>query len=115
MAGALGFVEGLPEGFETRVGEGGRGLSAGERQRLALARAFLRGSPLLLLDEPTAHLDSESAAGVAAAIGRLTACRTVLLVAHHPRLAAGADRVLVLDDGRVREAGRSLAAMAGAR
>jgi thiol reductant ABC exporter CydD subunit len=86
----------LPEGLETRLGEGGTGLSAGERQRVALARAFLRGAPLLLLDEPTANLDGRTEAEILDAIQRLSRGRTVILVAHRPALLTVADRVINL-------------------
>ncbi|WP_314614414.1 thiol reductant ABC exporter subunit CydD [Streptomyces stackebrandtii] len=95
-AGADGFVTGLPEGLDTPLGEDGAGLSAGQRQRLALARAFLADRPLLLLDEPTAALDGETEAGVVDAVRRLAAGRTVLLVVHRPALLAVADRVVSL-------------------
>ena len=87
LAGADGFVRRLPDGYETVVGDGGRPLSAGQRRRIALARAFLRDAPLVILDEPTADLDPASAELVAAAVERLRAGRTVLLVAHRPELA----------------------------
>ena len=96
-------VASLPDGVDTRIGEGGRRLSAGEAQRVALARAFLRDAPLLVLDEPTAHLDTENARTVAAAIERLAAGRTALLIVHDPELAAGADRALELDRGRLHD------------
>ncbi|MFF1506943.1 thiol reductant ABC exporter subunit CydD [Streptomyces sp. NPDC058326] len=95
-AGADGFVAGLPQGFDTLLGEDGAGLSAGQRQRLALARAFLADRPLLLLDEPTAALDGATEAGVVDAVRRLAAGRTVLLVVHRPALLAVADRVVSL-------------------
>jgi ABC-type transport system involved in cytochrome bd biosynthesis fused ATPase/permease subunit len=101
LAGADVFVERLPDGYETVIGEGGRPLSAGERQRLALARAFLRDAPLVVLDEPTANLDPANAATVREAVERLREGRTVLLIAHDPELAAGADRIVRLDAGRV--------------
>ncbi len=95
-AGADGFVAELPAGLDTPLGEDGAGLSAGQRQRLALARAFLADRPLLLLDEPTAALDGETEAGVVDAVRRLAAGRTVLLVVHRPALLAVADRVVGL-------------------
>ncbi|MGW7050166.1 thiol reductant ABC exporter subunit CydD [Streptomyces sp. NPDC054887] len=95
-AGAHEFVAALPQGAETRLGEDGAGLSAGQRQRLALARAFLADRPLLLLDEPTANLDGETEAGIVEAVRRLAAGRTVLLVVHRPALLAVADRVVEL-------------------
>ncbi|OEJ32846.1 thiol reductant ABC exporter subunit CydD [Streptomyces subrutilus] len=93
-AGAWEFVAALPRGVETPLGEGGVGLSAGQRQRLALARAFLADRPVLLLDEPTAALDGETEAGVVDAVRRLAVGRTVLLVVHRPALLAVADRVV---------------------
>ncbi|MFC9858387.1 MULTISPECIES: thiol reductant ABC exporter subunit CydD [unclassified Streptomyces] len=96
-AGAYDFVAELPEGVRTPLGEDGAGLSAGQRQRLALARAFLADRPLLLLDEPTASLDGETEAGIVEAVGRLAAGRTVLLVVHRPALLAVADRVVTLE------------------
>ncbi len=95
-AGALGFVTALPQGTDTRLGEGGAGLSAGQRQRLALARVFLADRPVLLLDEPTAGLDNRTEAHVAAALRRLARDRTVVVVAHRPALLAVADRVVHL-------------------
>ncbi|MFI1885067.1 thiol reductant ABC exporter subunit CydD [Streptomyces jumonjinensis] len=95
-AGAYEFITALPEGMETVLGEDGAGLSAGQRQRIALARAFLADRPLLLLDEPTAALDGETEAGLVEAVRRLTAGRTVLLVVHRPALLAVADRVVTL-------------------
>ena len=104
IAGAHEFVARLPEGYETLVGDGGRSLSAGQQRRLALARAFLRDAPLVVLDEPTADLDPLTAVGVGETIERLRAGRTVLLVAHRPELAALADRVVRLHQGRIAEA-----------
>ena len=101
LAGADGFVDGLPDGYATVVGDGGRPVSAGQRRRIALARAFLRDAPLVVLDEPTADLDPASAAAVGAAIVRLARGRTMLLVAHSPELAQLADRVVRLENGRL--------------
>ncbi|MGW1928101.1 thiol reductant ABC exporter subunit CydD, partial [Streptomyces sp. NPDC001919] len=98
-AGADGFVAELPRGLDTPLGEDGAGLSAGQRQRLALARGFLADRPLLLLDEPTASLDGETEAGIVDAVRRLAAGRTVLLVAHRPALLAVADRVVTVGGG----------------
>ncbi|WP_326684307.1 thiol reductant ABC exporter subunit CydD [Streptomyces microflavus] len=96
-AGAYDFVAELPDGERTLLGEDGAGLSAGQRQRLAIARAFLADRPLLLLDEPTASLDGETEAGIVDAVRRLAAGRTVLLVVHRPALLAVADRVVTLE------------------
>jgi ABC-type multidrug transport system fused ATPase/permease subunit len=82
------------------VGDGGRPLSAGENRRIALARAFVRNAPLVILDEPTADLDRTSAAVVAEAVERLRTGRMVLLIAHRPELVEHADRVVLLEDGR---------------
>ncbi|MFJ8147480.1 thiol reductant ABC exporter subunit CydD [Streptomyces sp. NPDC096048] len=97
-AGALEFVDALPEGTATVLGEDGAGLSAGQRQRLALARAFLADRPVLLLDEPTAALDGATEAEVVAAVRRLAEGRTVLLVVHRPALLEVADRVVRLEE-----------------
>ena len=101
LAGADRFIQSLPSGYETLVGDGGRALSAGERRRIALARAFVRDAPLVILDEPTADLDRRSADVVAEAVERLRAGRTVLLIAHRPELVEHADRVVSLGDGTV--------------
>lgn len=96
-------VAGLPDGLATVLGERGHGLSSGQRQRVALARAFLRDAPVVLLDEPTARLDTAAEAVVLDATRRLVAGRTALLVAHRPALLADADRILRIEDGRVTE------------
>ncbi|UNZ16123.1 thiol reductant ABC exporter subunit CydD [Streptomyces sp. 891-h] len=95
------FIAALPEGYATRLGEHGAGLSSGERQRIAVARAFLRDTPLLLLDEPTAHLDPDSEAAVVAACARLAAGRTTLVVAHRHDVLRDADRIVSVQDGRL--------------
>lgn len=99
LAGADHFVRGLPWGYETIIGDGGRPLSAGERRRIALARAVLRDAPVVILDEPTADLDRVSADVVAEAVERLRPGRTVLLIAHRAELVHRADRVVSLDGG----------------
>ncbi len=101
LAGADGVIGGLPNGYATVVGEGGRMLSTGERQRIALARAFLRDAPLVILDEPTANLDPENAWIVGEAVERLRRGRTMLLIAHDSGLAARADRVVRIVDGQI--------------
>jgi ATP-binding cassette, subfamily C, bacterial CydD len=110
LAGADEFIAGLPGGYAARLGERALSLSAGQRQRLALARAFLRDAPLLLLDEPTAHLDPVTAAEIAAVVDVLAAGRTVLLVTHNARQFARADRVLNLDHGRLATAAAGVTA-----
>ena len=100
-AAAADFVEELPDGYATVLGEGGAGLSAGQRQRLAVARAYLAGGPVMLMDEPTARLDLRSERLLVGAAGRLLAGRTAVLVAHRPAMLGAADRVVRLDGGRV--------------
>jgi ATP-binding cassette subfamily B protein/subfamily B ATP-binding cassette protein MsbA len=104
-ANALGFIEKLPEQFQTRIGEGAARLSAGERQRINLARAFLKDAPIILLDEPTSALDGESEALIAESLKALLRGRTALMVAHRPAALAGFQRVLVLEEGRLTEYG----------
>ena len=100
------FVLDLPEKFDAIIGERGEGLSAGERQRLAIARAFLKDAPVLVLDEPTSALDPESEERVRDALSLLMRDRTVLVVAHRLNTVRAAGHVVVLEDGRVVEAGR---------
>jgi subfamily B ATP-binding cassette protein MsbA/ATP-binding cassette subfamily B protein AbcA/BmrA len=104
-ASAHDFVEALPDGYDTLAGELGNRLSGGERQRIGLARAFLKDAPILLLDEPTASLDTESEARVLDAIRRLSQGRTTLVVSHRLSALRDADEILVLADGRVCERG----------
>jgi ATP-binding cassette subfamily C protein CydD len=105
LARADEFIDRLPHGYETFVGEKGQGLSGGQIRRVALARAFLRDAPLVILDEPTASLDAESERQVAAGIEALTLNRTILLIAHRLQTVRDADRICVLDAGRLEEEG----------
>lgn len=104
-AAAHDFIAKLPDGYDTAVGDRGARLSGGERQRVALARAFLRDAPVLLLDEATSALDSESERLIQDALERLTKGRTTLIIAHRLATVRNADRIVVIDDGRVVEAG----------
>ncbi len=115
QAGADDFIMALPHGYDTPLGERGAGLSGGQIQRLALARAFLKDAPVLLLDEPTAHLDALTQTQIHDALRRLAHGRTVLLVAHRPSTARLADHVVVLDGGKVAQSGThdALGAQAG--
>ncbi len=98
-AGVDAFARALPDGYATLIGDGQRSLSPGERRRIGLARAFLKDAPLVILDEPTADLDSENVAIVATAVRRLRAGRTMLLIAHRPELVQHVDRVIRLANG----------------
>lgn len=103
-----GFVNALPQGYATPVGPRGSWLSGGQRQRLALARAFLRDAPILLLDEATASIDSEAEHLIQQAVERFHGKRTILLVSHRLSTVLRADRIVVLDGGRVVESGRAV-------
>jgi ATP-binding cassette, subfamily C, bacterial CydD len=106
------FIEALAEGYDTLIGERGMRLSGGQAQRIALARAFLKDAPLLLLDETTSNLDPEHEALVQESISRLTHGRTVLVIAHRLRTVRDADQILVMADGRIAESGRHTTLMA---
>ena len=95
------FIEKLPDGYKTMLGENGATLSGGERQRISIARALLKDAPIIILDEATASLDPENEVSVQQAINRLVAGKTVLVIAHRLRTIAGADRIVVLENGCV--------------
>jgi len=99
------FIERLPQGYDTVIGERGARLSGGERQRLAIARALLKDAPILILDEATSSLDAESEAAVQAALANLMQGRTVLVIAHRLSTVRGADRIAVLEEGCITELG----------
>jgi ATP-binding cassette, subfamily B, bacterial MsbA len=104
-AHAYDFVMALPAGLDTLIGEQGVRLSGGERQRLAIARALLKDPPILILDEATSSLDSESEREVQQALDRLIVGRTTLVIAHRLSTVRNADRIIALEDGRIREIG----------
>jgi ATP-binding cassette subfamily B protein len=105
LANAHEFIVGLPRGYETLVGERGVKLSGGERQRVALARAFLADAPVLILDEATSSLDSESEALIQEAMSRLMSGRTSIVIAHRLSTVRAMDRILVFEHGRIVEEG----------
>ena len=105
LANADEFVEKLPNGYHTNIGENGCELSGGERQRISIARAFLKNAPIILLDEATASLDVENETLIQTALSRLIRDKTVLVIAHRMRTVAGADKIVVLDRGTVAEEG----------
>jgi ABC-type multidrug transport system fused ATPase/permease subunit len=96
----------LPDGYDTRIGERGLRLSGGQRQRLAIARAVLKDAPILVLDEATANVDAAAEATIQTALDQLTLHRTTIVIAHRLSTVRNADRIVVLQDGRIVETGR---------
>ena len=95
------FIEALPEGYQTRVGEGGATLSGGERQRISIARAILKDAPIIVLDEATASVDPENEQELLKAVRELTRDKTILMIAHRLSTVRDADQIIVLDKGRI--------------
>ena len=100
------IIEKLPDGIDTVIGTSGTYLSGGEQQRIALARAILKDAPIVVLDEATAFADPENEAKIQEAFGRLTQERTVIMIAHRLSTVTGADKIILLDEGRVAEEGK---------
>lgn len=105
LANCEEFVENLPNGYNTIIGENGSELSGGERQRISIARAFLKDAPIILLDEATASLDVENETKVQSALSRLIKDKTVMVIAHRMRTVAAANKIVVLANGTVAEQG----------
>jgi ABC-type multidrug transport system fused ATPase/permease subunit len=105
LAGADGFVRELPEGYNTLLSERGESLSGGQRQRISIARAMLRDTPILILDEPQSGLDAEAAAAVEESWRVMTEGRTTFVIAHELRLVRSVDQILVIEDGCLAESG----------
>lgn len=105
LANCEEFAEKLPDKWHSMIGENGCELSGGERQRISIARAFLKDAPVILLDEATASLDVENETLIQSALSRLIKNKTVLVIAHRMRTVAGADKIVVLAEGKVAEQG----------
>jgi ABC-type multidrug transport system fused ATPase/permease subunit len=114
-AGAHDFIQALPQGYETQIGERGVTLSGGQRQRLSIARAFLKDAPILILDEPTSALDSATEQQVLETLKRLMKDRTTLIIAHRLSTVRHADQIVVVQDGKIAEAGSHEQLLLGGR
>ncbi|MCR4904415.1 MAG: ATP-binding cassette domain-containing protein [Butyrivibrio sp.] len=99
------FIESLPDGYNTIIGEGGASLSGGEKQRISIARAILKDSPVIILDEATANVDPENEDRLQKAIAKLTENKTIIMIAHRLKTVRNADQILVVDDGKIVDRG----------
>ena len=105
IAEAIGFIDTLPKGWDTNIGEDGHRLSGGQRQRIAIARAVLKDAPVLVLDEATSNVDNETEAALQRSIERISRDRTTLIIAHRLSTVRNADFIAVMEDGTITEAG----------
>ncbi len=100
------FIMALPDGYDTVIGEGGASLSGGEKQRISIARAIMKDAPVIILDEATANVDPENEQELMAAIDALTSEKTIFMIAHRLKTVRNADRILVVDSGRIVQQGK---------
>ena len=100
------FIMALPDGYETVIGEGGASLSGGEKQRISIARAMMKDSPIIILDEATANVDPENEKELVTAIEALTSEKTIIMIAHRLKTVRGADQILVVEQGRIVQQGK---------
>lgn len=100
------FIMTLPNGYDTIIGEGGASLSGGEKQRISIARAIMKDSPVIILDEATANVDPENEKDLVTAIDALTKEKTIIMIAHRLKTVRNADQILVVDQGRIVQQGK---------
>lgn len=105
QCGCHNFIMELPNGYDTVIGEGGASLSGGEKQRVSIARAIMKDAPIIILDEATANVDPESEQELTSAIQALTCEKTILMIAHRLKTVRHADKILVIDNGRIAQSG----------